>query len=144
MEHLTITVKETRSCPHQGDPHDLGNIGGGPRPTGGGDAMDLYDASKWALNGLLYGWAKALREHRIRVNALCMGATDSYMLRSFHDFNPSDEEVSQWMRAEDNAEVLDRHPKRGCHRKERSKPSILHGAQSGFGIASTPNLCSGR
>ena len=94
------------SCPHQGDPHDLGNIGGGPRPTGGGDAMDLYDASKWALNGLLYGWAKALREHRIRVNALCMGATDSYMLRSFHDFNPSDEEVSQWMRAEDNAEVL--------------------------------------
>ena len=93
-------------CPHQDDPHGIGNVGGGPRPTGGGDAMDLYDASKWALNGLLYGWAKALKDHRIRVNALCMGATDSYMLRSFHEFNPSDEEVSQWMRAEDNAKVM--------------------------------------
>ena len=34
--------------------------GDSPRPTGGGDAMDLYDAAKWGLNGLLYGWAKAL------------------------------------------------------------------------------------
>ena len=27
--------------------------GESPRPTGGGDAMDLYDAAKWGLNGLL-------------------------------------------------------------------------------------------
>jgi len=77
-----------------------------PRPTGGGDAMDLYDASKWGLNGFLYGWAKALAPHNIRVNALCMGATDSYMLRSFHNFHPSQEEVDSWMRAEDNAQIL--------------------------------------
>ena len=79
---------------------------GPPRPTGGGDAMDLYDAAKWGLNGLLYAWAKALKPHGIRVNALCMGATDSYMLRSFHNFEPSEDEVASWMRAEDSAQVL--------------------------------------
>ena len=80
--------------------------GDSARPTGGGDAMDLYDAGKWGLNGLLYGWAKALAPHNIRVNAFCMGATDSHMLRSFHDFDPSEEEVASWMRAEDNAHAM--------------------------------------
>ena len=80
--------------------------GDSPRPTGGGDAMDLYDASKWALNGLLYGWAKSLAPLNIRVNALCMGATDSHMIRSFHNFEPSEEEVASWMKAEDNAQVM--------------------------------------
>ena len=80
--------------------------GDSPRPTGGGETMDLYDASKWGLNGFLYGWAKALAPHNIRVNAFCMGATDSYMLRSFHDFAPSTEEVGSWMRAEDNAQAM--------------------------------------
>ena len=77
-----------------------------PRPTGGGDTMDLYDASKWGLNGFLYGWAKALAPHNIRVNSLCMGATDSYMLRSFHNFDPPEDEVKSWMNAEDNAQAL--------------------------------------
>ena len=80
--------------------------GDSPRPTGGGDGMDLYDASKWGLNGFLYGWAKALAPHGIRVNALCMGATDSHMLRSFHRFDPPQEEVDSWMKAEDNAAAL--------------------------------------
>ena len=80
--------------------------GDSPRPTGGGDAMDLYDAAKWGLNGFLYGWAKALAPHGIRVNALCMGATDSHMLRGFHNFEPTDEEVASWMKAEDNAQAL--------------------------------------
>ena len=80
--------------------------GDSPRPTGGGDAMDLYDAAKWGLNGFLYAWAKALVPHGIRVNALCMGATDSYMLRSFHNFDPSEEEIASWMKAEDNAQAL--------------------------------------
>lgn len=80
--------------------------GDSPRPTGGGDAMDLYDAGKWGLNGLLYGWAKALAPHNIRVNAFCMGATDSHMLRGFHNFEPSDEEVASWMKAEDNAQAM--------------------------------------
>jgi NAD(P)-dependent dehydrogenase (short-subunit alcohol dehydrogenase family) len=80
--------------------------GDSPRPTGGGDAMDLYDAGKWGLNGLLYGWAKALASHNIRVNAFCMGATDSHMLRGFHYFDPSEEEVASWMLAEDNAQAM--------------------------------------
>ena len=80
--------------------------GDSPRPTGGGDMMDLYDAAKWGLNGLLYAWAKALAPHGIRVNALCMGATDSFMLRSFHGHNPPQSEVDSWMKAEDNARVL--------------------------------------
>ncbi|MEN3952813.1 SDR family oxidoreductase [Iodidimonas sp. SYSU 1G8] len=42
---------------------------------------DLYNASKWALNGFTDSWAKALEEFNIRVNALCMGATDTPMLR---------------------------------------------------------------
>ena len=80
--------------------------GDAPRPTGGGDSMDLYDAGKWGLNGFLYAWSKALVPHHIRVNALCMGATDSFMLRSFHDHNPSQEEVDSWMKAEDNAQAM--------------------------------------
>lgn len=77
-----------------------------PRPTGGGDNMDLYDAAKWGLNGLLYSWAKVLAPHGIRVNQFCMGATDSNMLRSFHGFNPSADELASWMSAEDNAQAL--------------------------------------
>ena len=77
-----------------------------PRPTGGGEAMDLYDAAKWGLNGLLYAWAKSLAPQGIRVNAFCMGATDSWMLRSFHGHNPPQAEIDSWMRAEDNARVL--------------------------------------
>jgi len=79
---------------------------GPPRPTGGGETMDLYDASKWGINGLTFPWAKVLRPHNIRVNALCMGATDSYMLRSFHNFDPPPEEVEAWMKAEDSAQLL--------------------------------------
>ncbi len=42
---------------------------------------DLYNASKWALNGFTDAWAKYLSKDNIRVNALCMGATDTPMLR---------------------------------------------------------------
>jgi NAD(P)-dependent dehydrogenase (short-subunit alcohol dehydrogenase family) len=43
---------------------------------------DLYNASKWALNGLTDAAAQALAEDNIRVNALCMGPTDTAMLRA--------------------------------------------------------------
>ena len=46
---------------------------------------DLYNASKWALNGFTDAWAKALAEDNIRVNALCMGATDTPMLRGLFE-----------------------------------------------------------
>lgn len=42
---------------------------------------DLYNASKWALNGFTDAWAKSLRGDDIRVNGMCMGATDTAMLR---------------------------------------------------------------
>jgi len=86
-----------------------------PRPTGGGDVMDIYDASKWGLNGFLFGWAKALRPHGIRVNAMCMGATDSWMIRDFFGFpqtpgkgadEEQQKEVDTWMRKEDTAQVV--------------------------------------
>jgi len=44
---------------------------------------DLYNASKWALNAFTDDWAKYFLADNIRVNALCMGATDTPMLRGF-------------------------------------------------------------
>ncbi|MGI9323889.1 MAG: SDR family NAD(P)-dependent oxidoreductase [Pseudomonadales bacterium] len=108
-DHMVTCGTPNNICPNLPTcPWSQPNPGfdGPPRPTGGGDAMDLYDAAKWGLNGLLFAWAKALRPHDIRVNALCMGATDSNMLRSFHNFDPSPEEEASWMRAEDAAQVL--------------------------------------
>lgn len=46
---------------------------------------DLYNASKWALNGFTQAWSRHLAEHKIRVNGLCMGATDTPMLRGLFD-----------------------------------------------------------
>lgn len=77
-----------------------------PRPTSGGTIMDLYDAAKWGIHGLTYAWCKALAPKGIRVNAVAMGATDSNMLRGFHNFDPPEEEVATWMRAEDSAQVV--------------------------------------
>jgi NAD(P)-dependent dehydrogenase (short-subunit alcohol dehydrogenase family) len=76
-----------------------------PRPTGAG-VMDIYDASQWAQNGLLYAWAKALAPHNIRVNALCMGATDSHMIRSFFGSSVTQEDIDKWMQPEDIARVM--------------------------------------
>ena len=42
---------------------------------------DLYNASKWALNGFTDAWAKYLEKDDIKVNGLCMGAVDTPMLR---------------------------------------------------------------
>jgi NAD(P)-dependent dehydrogenase (short-subunit alcohol dehydrogenase family) len=86
-----------------------------PRPSGGGDVMDIYDASKWGLNGFLFGWAKALRPQGIRVNAMCMGATDSWMIRDFYGYaqtpgkganEEEQKEVDTWMAKEDTAQVV--------------------------------------
>ena len=101
-DHMVTCGTPWHVCPNT----DKCPWGDSPRPTGGGDTMDLYDAAKWGLNGLLYGWAKALAPEGIRVNQFCMGATDSHMLRGFHNFDPSPEEEASWMRAEDSARVL--------------------------------------
>jgi NAD(P)-dependent dehydrogenase (short-subunit alcohol dehydrogenase family) len=70
------------------------------RPTAGGGAMDLYDTSKWGVLGLTLSWAKALEPHNIRVNSFSMGATDSHMLRGFHNNAPSAADVATWMKPE--------------------------------------------
>lgn len=58
---------------------------------------DLYNASKWALNGFTQAWALALAPHGIRVNALCMGATDTPMLRGSWTGKPPGEVARTWM-----------------------------------------------
>jgi NAD(P)-dependent dehydrogenase (short-subunit alcohol dehydrogenase family) len=50
-------------------------------PGTNGVETDLYNASKWALNGFTDAWAKYLHKDNIRVNGICMGATDTSMLR---------------------------------------------------------------
>jgi NAD(P)-dependent dehydrogenase (short-subunit alcohol dehydrogenase family) len=72
----------------------------------GHGAMDLYDASKWALNGLTFDWAKALRRHNIGVNNLCMGATDTEMLRDWIGSEPDQAYLAFWMTPEGIADVV--------------------------------------
>jgi 3-oxoacyl-[acyl-carrier protein] reductase len=67
------------------------------RPTNGFGIFDLYDTSKWGLIGLTLTWAKALRPHDIRVNAFCMDATDSPMLRHFAGPDVAAEARARWM-----------------------------------------------
>ncbi|MDP6298080.1 MAG: SDR family oxidoreductase [Acidimicrobiales bacterium] len=77
--------------------------------TGGGTRMDVYDASKWGINGLTQSWAKRLAEDSIRVNAFCMDATDSAMIRyASGQFNRemSQEIVDTWMKPQQIADLM--------------------------------------
>lgn len=85
-----------------------------PRRPFGGPAFDAYDASKWALNGMTQVWSASLRRHGVRVNNLCLGATDTDMVRrAIRDLagrEPSATEIAAWMPAEAVARlVLDLH-----------------------------------
>jgi NAD(P)-dependent dehydrogenase (short-subunit alcohol dehydrogenase family) len=73
---------------------------------GGGAKMDVYDASKYGVFGLTGAWAAALRPHGIRVNELCMGATDGPMLRAFLGERATPELTATWLQADDLAGVL--------------------------------------
>ena len=75
------------------------------RPCGG-RSFDLYDASKWGLNGLTFTWATALRPYGIRVNNLCPGATDTPMLRDFLGGAVDPEVAATWFRPADVAAVV--------------------------------------
>lgn len=72
----------------------------------GHGAMDLYNASKWALNGLTFDWAKSLGQHQVRVNNICMGATDTAMLRGFLRGEPDPEYVATWMTPAQTAQIV--------------------------------------
>lgn len=67
---------------------------------------DLYNASKWALNGFTQAWARVLEPKRVRVNALCMGATDTPMLRGLWEGDPPADFAATWMRPEQIAGQL--------------------------------------
>lgn len=81
-----------------------------PRRPFGGAAFDAYDASKWALNGLTQVWSAALRRHGIRVNNLCLGATDTDMvrqaIRELGGREPDDTDVASWMSPLDVARLV--------------------------------------
>ena len=71
--------------------------------------MDVYDASKWALQGLTFAWAKALRESRVRVNSIALGATDGGTLREslgYRDIEPPAEVLASWQDPDDVAAVI--------------------------------------
>ncbi len=74
--------------------------------TGGGTRMDVYDASKWGINGLTQAWARVLAPEGIRVNALCMDATDSKMIRGALGMEPPQDLLDRWMRPEQIAGLL--------------------------------------
>ena len=65
---------------------------------------DLYNASKWALNGFTDAWAKYLEKDNVKVNGMCMGATDTPMLRGLFPTKQLPAEMaSVVMKAEDIA-----------------------------------------
>ncbi len=74
--------------------------------TRGGPASDLYDASKWTLNGYIQAWALGLAGQNVRVNGLAMGATDTPMLRGVFPGGPSDEIVAGWMTPAQQGQLL--------------------------------------
>ncbi len=71
----------------------------------GHGGMDLYNASKWALNGLTLDWATGLGPHGVRVNGLCLGATDTPMLREIAVGAP-DELVATWIKPDQVCDLL--------------------------------------
>ncbi len=64
---------------------------------------DLYNASKWALNGFTDAWAKYLAKDNITVNGLCMGAVDTPMLRGLFPDGELPAELADVMAAADIA-----------------------------------------
>lgn len=94
-------------------PHEPGSTcqwASAPRRPVGAATFDVYDSSKWALNGFTQAWSLALKRHGIRVNNICLGATDSDMMRQAirtrlgREATP--EEISSWMPTEEVASVV--------------------------------------
>ncbi len=67
---------------------------------------DLYGASKWALNGFTDAWAKYLAGDNIKVNALCMGAVDTPMLRGLFADGELPESLGQVMQTTQIAQQM--------------------------------------
>ena len=67
---------------------------------------DLYNASRWALNGFTDAWADYLEKDGIRVNGMCMGAVDTPMLRGLFPGGKLPASVGEVMRVADIAEQM--------------------------------------
>lgn len=68
---------------------------------------DLYNASKWALNGFTDAWAKTLSGDGIKVNGMCMGAVDTAMLQDFFGSGDIPPDVANTLiKAQDLAQQL--------------------------------------
>lgn len=90
---VNISTDHVKPCPDCDRHHGHGH-------------MDLYNASKWALNGFTFDWAKALAKQSVRVNNICMGATDTEMLRGYVGGNPDPEYVATWMTPAQIAQIV--------------------------------------
>lgn len=94
-------------------PHDSDSTcqwAASPRRPVGAASFDVYDSSKWALNGFTQTWSLALKRHGIRVNNICLGATDSDMMRQAIQTRlgreATPEEIASWMPTEEVASVV--------------------------------------
>ncbi len=74
--------------------------------TGGGTFMDVYDSSKWGINGLTQAWSKLLAPHGVRVNALCMDAVVSGMSLGAAGHRATPEVLATWMQPAQIAALL--------------------------------------
>ncbi|WP_159149360.1 SDR family oxidoreductase [Dietzia lutea] len=93
-----VSHDDSPECPWSASPRPPGALG-----------MDIYDATKWGLHGFTHDWAKELQQHRVRVNNICLGATDSRMIRAFSgyaDYDPPPEVIAAWQRPEAVAGVI--------------------------------------
>src|SRR5437763_8548366 len=107
---VNVRTDHVHTCgwPSPVDHSDAGDCpyAAAPRPPGGGPSMDVYDAGKWGLAGLTLSWAGALESQGIRVNGLCVGATETAMLRSFLNSEPDPALVASWLTPAEVASVV--------------------------------------
>ena len=111
---INIATDHIHTCGH---PHALDHSespdcewSSAPRRPMGGHQFDVYDSTKWALNGFTQVWSLALRKRGVRVNSICLGATESRMMhqaiRIAANREATAEEIASWMKADDVAEVI--------------------------------------
>jgi len=111
---INIATDHIHTCGH---PHALDHSespdcewSSAPRRPVGGHQFDVYDSTKWAINGFTQVWSLALRKRGVRVNSICLGATESRMMhqaiRIAANREATAEEIASWMKADDVAEVI--------------------------------------
>jgi NAD(P)-dependent dehydrogenase (short-subunit alcohol dehydrogenase family) len=62
---------------------------------------DLYNATRWALGSMMQSWALWMKDRDVRVNALCVGPTDTPTGREMFPGR-----TGPWLQPDDVASVL--------------------------------------